>query len=123
MPLNTDRGTVSFVLLRSPALSPWRSRLGRHLSGVALCALLAFGGGGSPARQQPFSTVTVGVLDLDPIDDAIVGTTPLLLPLPEGSYRVKLSRAGYGSVTRTVEVKGGRPTEVSIQLQVLPPPG
>ncbi len=57
------------------------------------------------------------------IDDAVVGTTPLLLPLPQGSYRVKLSRAGYGSVTRTVEVMGGRPTEVTVRLQVLPPPG
>ena len=52
------------------------------------------------------------------VDDAVVGTTPLAkgVMVSAGRRRVQLSKPGYTTVTRTLDVAGGDRVSVSIDL-------
>ena len=54
------------------------------------------------------------------IDGKTVGETPLTHPLPEGSYTVEVSRNGYFSEKRMVELKPGERTEIQATLKPVP---
>ena len=70
----------------------------------------------------PYGTLT---LELDPADASVIlpDIRPAYTPglrLPEGKYRVRVSRAGYQESTRTVEVVGETHVQVELARQSYP---
>jgi len=52
------------------------------------------------------------------VDGEFAGNTPVGIEVAKGrSYRLTLSKAGYDSATRQVEVSGGEPIDVAVSLQ------
>ncbi len=54
------------------------------------------------------------------IDGKTVGETPLTHPLLEGNYTVEVSRSGYFSEKRLIELKPGERTEIQTALKPVP---
>jgi hypothetical protein len=120
-------GGVPAVSARVPILGQIYARTFGELLGVATRP---------PATSQPGTSGTTFLLVRSTpsgaqvqVNDQLVGTTPLTIDLLPGSYRVRISREGYASVSRNVEVSEG-PVAVDVLLslggsdepQVTPPP-
>jgi hypothetical protein len=78
-----------------------------------------------PIRASSAVAPTAGALVIDSrptgtavfVDGRPVGVTPLRLDVPTGSHSVRLERAGYRTVTTTVEVAAGERTRVAVRLE------
>jgi hypothetical protein len=78
-----------------------------------------------PASSQSRSPVQESGLVVDSrpagasvsIDGRPAGVTPLTLPLAPGTYTVRIERAGYRTVTTSVEVNSGQRARVAARLE------
>ncbi len=53
--------------------------------------------------------------------DTLLGTSPLKATLAPGPLRLHLTKAGYAPVALELELRAGKPTDVKVRLERLPP--
>lgn len=97
-------GAVPAVSARVPVLGT----LYAHTVGWGLGRLGNESGAPSPAAQGDTTFLLVRSTPTGAqvhVNDQQVGTTPLTIDLRPGTYRVRISREGYPSVSKTIEVR------------------
>lgn len=78
---------------------------------------------GRPVAAQPLTIKSTPTGATVQLNARRVGKTPLTLKVAPGTYKVRISRPGYVSVTRTITVKRGKAASLSVTLAAPGPAG